>query len=556
MQYLNFIIKGIENFNRMSIFALPLFFVIISATAIQAQPPAHDPSAMIKNTDGRYWVFTTGNGVAAISGENTNFDNWRFETPVFPGAYPSWIDTYVTGFGGNFWAPDVIFMNGYYYLYYSASSWGTTKSAIGVARTEKLGTVWTDLGMVVSSNGSSSARNAIDPSLFRDTDGRIWMTYGSFFAGIGLVEIDSITGKTIGGVYQLAGGNHQDIEAPCITKHDNYYYLFVNRGACCNGLQSTYYMRVARSENVKGPYGEWRTFLSSEGRFHGPGHVGLGEGTFTYHFYDTQSNGTARLSISSISWGNGWPVPGTPLSWSNEEGEFIENGEYCINAVHSGMAVEVANNRPAVGANVQQGIVAEENGQIWKLTKVDDNWYKISPKENADLALDVYNISSADGANICLWTYWGGDGQQYKFEQVRDSMYHIVARNSRKCLQVVNASKNDFANIEQSQCDDEAENQLFTLSLAAEYNGIEKPASAKFSIFPNPAKEYISVEIPDGFSEDFTLTFFNQTGQEVLYAPLMKNSKNQLRINELPEGTYIIIIEAGEYIFSETFLKQ
>jgi len=64
-------------------------FNLLSQVA-QAQPPSHDPSRMIRNTDGRYWIFTTGDGVWAMSSSNSNFTDWRVERTVFPiGTWPS-----------------------------------------------------------------------------------------------------------------------------------------------------------------------------------------------------------------------------------------------------------------------------------------------------------------------------------------------------------------------------------------------------------------------------------------------------------------------------------
>ena len=64
-------------------------FILLSQAA-QAQPPSHDPSRMIRNTDGRYWIFTTGDGVWAMSSSNSNFTDWRVERTVFPiGTWPS-----------------------------------------------------------------------------------------------------------------------------------------------------------------------------------------------------------------------------------------------------------------------------------------------------------------------------------------------------------------------------------------------------------------------------------------------------------------------------------
>jgi arabinan endo-1,5-alpha-L-arabinosidase len=48
--------------------------------------------------------------------------------------------------------------------------------------------------------------------------------------------------------------NVSDAEAGFVIRRGNFYYLFYNRGSCCNGSSSTYYIQVARSANPNGPY--------------------------------------------------------------------------------------------------------------------------------------------------------------------------------------------------------------------------------------------------------------------------------------------------------------
>src|SRR5439155_22121259 len=124
---------------------------------------------------------------------------WTTIAPVF-NTTPAWIATAVPGFGGYFWAPDVINRNNQFYLYYAASIFGTKTSAIGFATGPTLDPTaanygWTDQGMIIQS-GNSSNFNAIDPQILQDTTtGRLWMSYGSFNAGIFVTELDSLTGK-------------------------------------------------------------------------------------------------------------------------------------------------------------------------------------------------------------------------------------------------------------------------------------------------------------------------------------------------------------------------
>ena len=49
------------------------------------------------------------------------------------------------------------------------------------------------------------APNAIDPTIFTDAEGKMWMTYGSWSGGIYLLEIDPKTGDVI---YPKSNGSY------------------------------------------------------------------------------------------------------------------------------------------------------------------------------------------------------------------------------------------------------------------------------------------------------------------------------------------------------------
>src|SRR6185295_18830175 len=95
----------------------------------------------------------------------------------------------------------------------------------------------------------------IDPSIMFDTSSNLWMSFGSFFSGIKLVQLDATTGlrnTTNLTVYSVA--NNSSIEASYLYHRGSFYYLFVNFGTCCAGVDSTYDIRVGRSGSVTGPY--------------------------------------------------------------------------------------------------------------------------------------------------------------------------------------------------------------------------------------------------------------------------------------------------------------
>ena len=87
------------------------------------------------------------------------------------------------------------------------------------------------------------------------TDGsNWWLVFGSFWTGIKLIPLSSSTGKPSGtSIYSLATRSN-GVEAAGIFKYGSYYYLFTSWDKCCNGLSSTYNIRVGRATSVTGPY--------------------------------------------------------------------------------------------------------------------------------------------------------------------------------------------------------------------------------------------------------------------------------------------------------------
>jgi|GEM_PF-4958030 len=306
------------SFQRLTRFLLGAVFCVaagsVSAIELTGVTNAHDPSPIVRDGD-TYFYFTTGAGIWYNTSENLT--HWGNPGRVFAQDQgPEWIaDAVPENSGNDFWAPDVIEMGGYYYVYYSVSTFGSRQSAIGVVRSPSLvSPQWEDLGPVVTSSEQGDYRttvNAIDPAILEDDDGRIYMSYGSWFGGIALVEIDPETGLRLNPeedpVHIFAGG-HQPIEAPYIIREGDYYYLYYNYGTCCRGLDSTYEIRVVWSENIEGPYSDEYTILENDAgdRYVGPGHIGLlREGSCEYvsiHYYDRERNGDPKVDILALGY--------------------------------------------------------------------------------------------------------------------------------------------------------------------------------------------------------------------------------------------------------------
>lgn len=284
----------------------------------------HDPSTIVK-CGNEYWLFYTGRGIPSY--HSTNLMTWIRGPSVFT-AHPPWTTELVPGNHGiYFWAPEIIHLGDRYLLYYAVSTFGKNVSAIGLATNMTLDPAdpkyqWHDCGPVIHSTATNDF-NAIDPAIAQDTDGKLWMSFGSFWSGIKLIQLDPANGKRFSPdspMYSLA--HNDSIEASYIYRHDVFYYLFVNWGFCCRGVNSTYEIRMGRSREITGPYLDadgfdmledgGSSFLKTIGSFIGPGQVGIfsegGTNWLSCHFYDGKFRGTSTLSILPLQWNtNGWP---------------------------------------------------------------------------------------------------------------------------------------------------------------------------------------------------------------------------------------------------------
>ena len=134
--------------------------------------------------------------------------------------------------------------------------------------------------MKTSGSGNWGERwpNNIDPCVFYDEDGRLWMSYGSWSGGIWMLELDEATGLrdydvdyeltgtgngiTIDPYFgkKIAGGYYVSGEASYIEYIGGWYYLFVTYGGLAAGgvagdyNNGGYQMRVFRSDSPDGPY--------------------------------------------------------------------------------------------------------------------------------------------------------------------------------------------------------------------------------------------------------------------------------------------------------------
>lgn len=303
-----------------------------SARAVEGEPFIHDPST-VTLCDGKYYTFGT------FAGGLISDDGWTWH----PGA--------VRPGGGA--APDLLRIGDRYLVVY-----GATGGGLGGGHNGNILTMWnqtldpkspdfkySEAVVVASSNGHEDC-DAIDPSLLLDAkDGRLWLTYGTYFGYIRIVELDPKTGHRVAGNEPV--NIAIDCEATYLMQRDGWYYLLGTHGTCCSGPNSTYNIRVGRSRSVTGPYldnrgidmlrGGGKLVVAASGTNIGPGHFGLldlGDDVqkFSCHYEaDLNRGGRSVLDIRPLLWKDGWPVAG----------DNFEAGTYVIQSERTGYALEL-----------------------------------------------------------------------------------------------------------------------------------------------------------------------------------------------------------------------
>ncbi|GAB3651323.1 family 43 glycosylhydrolase [Glycomyces tarimensis] len=410
---------------------------------------SHDP-ALVAACDGEPWyVLATGwgpynDGTVPIRQSLDDGQSWRTVGSVFD-AKPAWVEEAVPGVD-NLWAPAVHFdrKSKTYYVYYSASTFGSQRSLIGLATNTTLDPAdpdyeWVDQGLVFESF-EGDPYNAIDAEIVVDRKGVHHMIFGSWWTGIYTIELDWPSGKPAAGAepVHLAGQGGEGIEGPAMIRHGKYYYLFVSLGICCAGADSTYSIAVGRSTSPTGPFldkdgvdmreGGGTVILQAHGTNVATGGQSFDEGLIAYHSYD-QAGGFA-FGIERVEWKRGWPVLSGPAGGGEPSPAIDTDAWYEITSAHSGLVLGIEDASTEGGAQLLQQEPTGEAHQQWRFVYSDNGFYRLQNRHSG-LALDIWEWNTQPGATIAQWDDLNGVNQQW---QVAESGGAITLLNRFSAL--------------------------------------------------------------------------------------------------------------------------
>ena len=286
----------------------------------------HDPTIVKEN--GVYYRFQTGEGLPFH--QSADLRHWESAGEIFPVA-PDWTAHAIPKSTRHLWAPEIIRRGDEWRVYYSVSSFGSQKSAIGLVVNKSLDAKsadygWRDLGAVLQSD-ESCRYNAIDPCVVSE-GGADYLLFGSFWGGLFLTKLteEGFVAKDTEvrniATRQLEKDN--SIEGGFLFRRGDWWYLFASFDFCCRSTASTYRIVYGRAKTLADDFVDRTGKKMTEGggtvlrdgssfaRWAGTGHNSVfcdddGKTYLVYHAYDREDEGKSKLQIEDISFDeDGW----------------------------------------------------------------------------------------------------------------------------------------------------------------------------------------------------------------------------------------------------------
>lgn len=278
--------------------------------------PGDFPDPTIVRAEGAYYAAGTSSEWAPYYPLYTSQDlvSWEQIGHIFE-ERPSWTSA-------SFWAPELFYRDGTFYVYYSARRRSDSVSVIGVATADDPREGFTDRGVAVEWN-----REAIDGFALEDAGGTLYMSWKAYGLdperpvtlmasemtpdGLGLQGEPFELLRAEEGTWEQGS-----LEGQALLQRGAHYYLFYSARGCCTRACG-YQVGVARAEDMRGPWTRYaqNPILKGGGPWQCPGHGSIasdsaGRDYYLYHAYHDQDFvylGRQGL-LDEIQWtGDGWP---------------------------------------------------------------------------------------------------------------------------------------------------------------------------------------------------------------------------------------------------------
>ena len=251
----------------------------------------------------------------------------------------------LAGPASGLWAPEPVYQNGSYYLYFTVTDVAdrhspeqgcASDSGIAVATSASPAGPWKPAErLVVAPRRAGAGCNfhwTFDPDVVEDGQGERFLYYGSYGGGMFVQRLSKDGLRVEGDAVRIGAANRY--EGGEVVKAGKYWYLFASSTDCCRGPLTGYALFVGRATGPEGPFldregndmaaarvGGSPVLVQNGNRWVGAGHNTVfqdaaGQWWTFYHavdrhqgYFSVEDKLTRRpLLLDRIDWVDGWPV--------------------------------------------------------------------------------------------------------------------------------------------------------------------------------------------------------------------------------------------------------
>ncbi|MHB8338048.1 MAG: RICIN domain-containing protein [Ignavibacteriaceae bacterium] len=252
----------------------------------------------------------------------------------------------------------------------------------------------------------------------------------------------------------------------------------------------------------------------------------------------------------------------------------VPDGIYKLIDKNAGKCLDVTGASVSAGANIQQWSDNQQANQMWKITNLNNGYYKLSSVcSGFACCLDVAGGSTSDGANIQQYTDNGNSQQQWKIVNLNNGGYYkLVDKNANKCADVAGGSTSDGANVQQWTDNGNAQQQwrlvwignngltpdsihgMLKRAVGPDIQVDNQHVARNFMLYqnyPNPFNPSTEIKYSIPKSGIVTIKVYNLLGQEVATLVNQEQKSGNYVVNfdasKLASGVYMYQIQANGF---------
>ena len=392
-----------------------------------------------------------------------------------------WSDTTSTR-NTNIWAPEIHFIDGHWYLYYSAGQSGV--ACCDSQRTHVLESAGTDpLGPYTYKNtltGSNLSPNGwlIDASVLQ-ANNKLYLVGSGFVNG----SAQSLVIAPMSNPYTLSSSTFTVISSPTLDweksgaavnegpeplYHNGRTFLTYSASYCQTADYKLGQLELTGSDPLSASSWTKKSTpvlqRSDANGVYGPGHNGFftspdgTENWIVYHANSSSSGGCGNgrtTRAQKFTWNSdGTPNFGTPVALGTTlpgpSGETAATPtSYTLVNRNSGKCLDVSGGNTADGTNVQQWTCNGGTNQKWKVEDLGDDTSRLVNVATGKV-LDTADCSTADGADIRQWSWLNNKCQRSRLVFTATGDYvRIVNENSGKVADVADCGTANGTDVRQ-----------------------------------------------------------------------------------------------------------